>query len=98
MAFLRGNLEIAWQRAFERTGSPWRNYRRKQHRDAPLAEQIGEIFCEVIIARVSLIRQNLFEPEKPSPARFPIRFWSRNASGSRTVPGGLLAQDRIKKE
>ena len=46
------NLEIAWQRAFETDRqAPFGGIIVVNNTvDAPLAEQIGEIFCEVIIA------------------------------------------------
>ena len=95
------NLEVAWQNAFETDRqAPFGGIIVVNNTvDAPLAEQIGEIFCEVIIAPgFTDSAMNLFERKKN--LRLLVSksgFGAETLQEYRTVPGGLLAQDRDQK-
>ena len=95
------DLEIAWERAFETDRqAPFGGIIVVNNTiDVPLAEKIGEIFCEVIIAPgFTESAMSVFERKKN--LRLLVSksgFGAETLQEYRTVPGGLLAQDRDQK-
>jgi len=95
------DLEIAWERAFETDRqAPFGGIIVVNNTiDVPLAEKIGEIFCEVIIAPgFTDAALSVFERKKN--LRLLVSksgFGAETLREYRTVPGGLLAQDRDQK-
>jgi phosphoribosylaminoimidazolecarboxamide formyltransferase/IMP cyclohydrolase len=95
------DLEIAWERAFETDRqAPFGGIIVVNNTvDLALAEKIGEIFCEVIIAPgFTDSALNIFERKKN--LRLLVSksgFGSETLQEYRTVPGGFLAQDRDQK-
>jgi phosphoribosylaminoimidazolecarboxamide formyltransferase/IMP cyclohydrolase len=95
------DLEIAWEHAFETDRqAPFGGIIVVNNTiDVPLAEKIGEIFCEVIIAPgFTDAALSVFERKKN--LRLLVSksgFGAETLREYRTVPGGLLAQDRDQK-
>lgn len=95
------NLDIAWEHAFETDRqAPFGGIIVVNNTiDVSLAEKIGEIFCEVIIAPgFTDSALSLFERKKN--LRLLVSksgFGAETLREYRTVPGGLLAQDRDQK-
>ncbi len=95
------NLDIAWEHAFETDRqAPFGGIIVVNNTiDVSLAEKIGEIFCEVIIAPgFTDSALSLFERKKN--LRLLVSksgFGAETLQEYRTVPGGLLAQDRDQK-
>ncbi|MBT3636625.1 MAG: bifunctional phosphoribosylaminoimidazolecarboxamide formyltransferase/IMP cyclohydrolase [Opitutae bacterium] len=95
------DLEVAWERAFETDRqAPFGGIIVVNNTvDVPLAEMIGEIFCEVIIAPgFTESAMSVFERKKN--LRLLVSksgFGAETLREYRTVPGGLLAQDRDQK-
>ena len=95
------DLDIAWENAFETDRqAPFGGIIVVNNTiDVSLAEKIGEIFCEVIIAPgFTDSALSLFERKKN--LRLLVSksgFGAETLREYRTVPGGLLAQDRDQK-
>jgi len=95
------DLDIAWEHAFETDRqAPFGGIIVVNNTiDVSLAEKIGEIFCEVIIAPgFTDSALSLFERKKN--LRLLVSksgFGAETLREYRTVPGGLLAQDRDQK-